>query len=183
LALRTTPEIARVALFAALIAVGALVTVPLGPVPFTLQPLVVMLAAIVLGPRLAPASVIVYLALGLVAPVYAGGQSGLGVLLGPTGGYLVGFVVAAWLTGEMAHRGSASITRFFAAGLIGLIPVYALGAAWLSLHLEIEGIWEVLVVAVLPFVPLDAVKAFVAATLAWSLVSSPLGLGALRRDH
>lgn len=181
MAVRSTPEIARVALFAALIAVGAFITVPfLGPVPFTLQPLVVLLAGMILGPRLAPVSVVVYLLLGVVAPVYAGGQAGIGVLLGPTGGYLAGFVPAAWLTGTLACRGSPSLARFALAGLAGLVPIYALGATWLGLHLEVESLWGVLVVGVLQFAPLDAVKALVAASLARGLVSSPLGLPALR---
>jgi biotin transport system substrate-specific component len=183
LVVRSTPEIARVALFAALIAVGALVALPFGPVPFTFQTLVVLLAGMVLGPRLAPVSVLVYLLLGLVAPVYAGGQGGVGVLLGPTGGYLVGFVPAAWVVGVIAHRGSPSLTRFTVAGLAGLVPVYALGATWLALHLEMRGVWGVLVAGVLQFVPLDAVKALVAAGLARALVSSPLGLPALRRNR
>jgi biotin transport system substrate-specific component len=184
LSLRSTPEIARVALFAALIGLGALVTIPfVGPVPFTLQPLVVLLAGMVLGPRLAPVSVLVYLLLGLVAPVYAGGQAGIGVLIGPTGGYLLGFVLAAWVTGVVAHRGAPTLARFTIAGLAGLIPVYVLGATWLALHLEITGVVSVLAVGVLPFVPLDILKVLLAAGLAGALVSSPLGLPALRRDQ
>ena len=63
-------------------------SIPIGTVPFTLQVLFVLLASVLLGPRLAMLSVLAYLALGLVAPVYAGGTSGLGVLFGPTGGHL-----------------------------------------------------------------------------------------------
>jgi biotin transport system substrate-specific component len=185
LLVRTTAEIARVALFAALLGVSALVTIPFfGPVPFTLQPLVVLLSGMILGPRLGPLSVVVYLALGLIAPVYAGGQTGIGVLFGPTGGYLVGFVVAAWLTGKLSHAGTGgSLLRYFGAGLAGLVPVYALGAAWLGLHLEIANLWALLVAGVLQFAPLDAVKALVAAVMARALVSSPLGLRELRPDR
>jgi len=177
LPVRSTSEIARVAMFAALIGLSALVTVPfIGPVPFTLQPLVVLLAGMILGPRLGPTSVLVYLLLGLVAPVYAGGQAGIGVLIGPTGGYLVGFVVAASVTGLVARSGSPSLARFATAGLAGLVPVYVLGATWLALHLQIDSVWGVLAAGVLQFVPLDAVKALLAAGLACALVSSPLGL-------
>ncbi len=172
------------ALFAALIGLGALVTIPfVGPVPFTLQPLIVLLAGMVLGPRLAPLSVLVYLLLGLVAPVYAGGQAGVGVLIGPTGGYLVGFVLGAWVVGVVAQRGAPSLARFTVAGLAGLVPVYALGATWLAMHLEIASVWGVLVTGVLQFLPLDVAKALLAAGLAGALVSSPLGLPALRRDQ
>lgn len=181
---RSTTELAHVALFAALIGLGALVSVPFfGPVPFTLQPLGVLLAGMILGPRLGPVSVVVYLMLGLVAPVYASGQAGVAVLVGPTGGYLAGFAVAAWLTGRIAHAGPPSFVRFTSAGLAGLVPVYALGAAWLAWHLEIADGWGIMVAGVLPFIPLDALKALVAAGLALALVSSPLGLRALRQPH
>ena len=72
--------------------------------PFTLQVLFVLLAGMLLGPRLGGAERLAYLALGLVAPVYAGGTSGLGVLFGPTGGYLWGFLPAAVLTGAVVRR-------------------------------------------------------------------------------
>ncbi len=181
---RSTSEIARVALFTALIGLGALVSFPfLGPVPFTLQPLVVLLAGMALGSRLGPLSVLAYLMLGLVAPVYASGQAGVAVLMGPTGGYLVGFVAAAWIAGRIAHSGAPSFARFATAGLAALLPVYVLGAAWLATHLEITSAWEVLTIGVLPFVPLDAVKALVAAGLALALVSSPLDLRALRQHR
>lgn len=180
---RSASEVARVALFAALTGLGALVTIPFGPVPFTLQTMVVLLAGMVLGSRLAPLSVLVYLALGLVAPVYAGGQAGAGVLIGPTGGYLMGFVLAAWATGVIARRGAPSFVRFTVAGLAGLTPVYALGTTWLALHLEMKSVWAVLAAGVLPFVPLDVVKVLLAAGLAGALVSSPPGPPALRRDR
>jgi len=76
----TAREIAYAALFAALIAGGSFVAIPLGPVPFTLQVMFVLLTGMVLGPRLGALSVIAYLVLGLVAPVYAGATSGAGVL-------------------------------------------------------------------------------------------------------
>ena len=98
----TTREITYTALFAALIAVGALVSIPITTVPFTLQVLFVLLAGMVLGPRLGALAVIAYLLLGLIAPVYAGGTSGLGALFGPTGGYLWGFLPAVVLTGLLA---------------------------------------------------------------------------------
>ena len=115
----TTADIARCALFAALIAGGAFVAIPLGPVPFTLQVFAVLLAGMVLGPRLGALSVLTYLTLGLVAPVYAGGASGLGTLLGPTGGYLLAFIPAVVLTGYVATRGAPSIPRLVTAGCSG----------------------------------------------------------------
>jgi biotin transport system substrate-specific component len=170
-------DAARVSLFAALIAVGAFIAIPfLGPVPFTLQPLMVLLAGMVLGPRLGALAVIVYLGLGLVAPVYAGGQAGVGVLIGPTGGYLVGFVAAAWVVGTVARTGAPSIARFTAAGLLGLLPLYVLGVTWLGFHLQPESLWALLVAGAIQFLPLDVVKVLVSATLARAILSSPLDL-------
>lgn len=178
----TTRELTYCALFTALIAAGAFITVPLGPVPFTLQVLFVLLAGMVLGPRLATLCTAAYLALGLVAPVYAGGTSGLGVLLGPTGGYLWGFVLAALVAGVMTRAGAASIPRLVAGGLAGLMPMYVLGTVWLSAQLQL-GMGAAIATGVVPFVWIDVVKAVIAAFAARSLVSSPLGLPAPHRDR
>ena len=178
----TTAEIARCALFAALIAVGAFVTLPLGPVPFTLQTFAVLLAGMVLGPRLGALSVVAYLALGLVAPVYAGGASGVGTLLGPTGGYLVAFIPAVVVTGVVAAGEVPSTRRLILAGLLGLLPIYAVGATWLAFQLDLSAAAAVSA-GILPFVVMDAVKALLAAGVARGLVSLPLGLPAAQRDR
>jgi len=171
----TTRELAYAAVFTALIAGGALVAIPIGSVPFTLQVLFVLLAGMLLGPRLAALSVLAYLGLGLVAPVYAGGTSGLGVLLGPTGGYLWGFVLAALVTGAVCARGRTSLARFVGAGLLGVPPIYALGAVWLAMQLHM-GVGTALATGVAPFVWLDVLKAVAAGLAARSLVNLPLGL-------
>lgn len=178
----TTRELTYAALFTALIAGGALVAIPIGPVPFTLQVLFVLLAGMLLGPRLAALSVLAYLGLGLVAPVYAGGASGLGVLLGPTGGYLWGFVLAALVTGAVSTQGRASLARFVGAGLLGVTPIYALGAVWLAAQLHI-GVGTALATGVAPFVWLDVLKAVAAGLAARSLVNLPLGLPSPQRGR
>jgi len=178
----TTRELTYAALFTALIAGGAFVALPIGSVPFTLQVLFVLLAGMLLGPRLAALSTLAYLALGLVAPVYAGGTSGLGVLFGPTGGYLWGFVLAALVTGAVCGQGRTSLARFVGAGLLGLLPIYALGAVWLAAQLHI-GMDAALVMGVAPFVWLDVLKAVAAGLAARSVVSLPLGLPAPQRGH
>jgi len=178
----TTRELTYAALFTALIAGGALVALPIGSVPFTLQVLFVLLAGMLLGPRLAALSTLAYLALGLVAPVYAGGTSGLGVLFGPTGGYLWGFVLAALATGAICGQRRTSLNRFVGAGLLGLVPIYALGAVWLAAQLHI-GMDAALVTGVAPFVWLDVLKAAAAGLAARSVVSLPLGLPAPQRGR
>ena len=178
----TTRELTYAALFTALIAGGALVAIPIGSVPFTLQVLFVLLAGMLLGPRLAALSVLAYLGLGLVAPVYAGGTSGLGVLFGPTGGYLWGFVLAALVTGAVCAHWRTSLARFVAAGLLGVAPIYALGAVWLAAQLHI-GLGTALATGVAPFVWLDVLKAAAAGLAARSLVNLPLGLPSPQRGR
>lgn len=179
----STREISYVALFTALIAVGAFVTIPLGPVPFTLQPLFVLLAGLVLGARLGALSVVAYLVLGLMAPVYAGGTSGLGVLFGPTGGYLLGFVFGALVAGIIGGSRNAGTVRLAAAGMVGLLPIYGLGATWLAISLHTTDLRLVLVGGVLQFLPFDILKAAAAGLIANSLIRSPLGLPAALRGR
>ncbi len=168
-------EVAYAALFSALIAASAFVAIPLGPVPFTLQVLVVLLAGLLLGPRGGALAVTAYLVLGLVAPVYAGGTSGIGVLVGPTGGYLWGFVIGAAITGSVARRTGPGLIGLTAAALAGLVPIYALGTAWLALQLDLSA-GAAVAAGALPFLAADLIKAGAAALAARSLLSLPLGL-------
>ena len=181
--LLTTRELATAALFTAILAASAFVAVPVGSVPFTLQVYVVLLAGMVLGPRLGVLSVLAYLVLGLVAPVYAGGASGLGALFGPTGGYLFGFLGAALVSGLIAGTGERRLRRLLLAGLGGLVPIYVLGPVWLALQLDLTRGAAVLT-GVVPFVWLDVLKAVAAGLTARALVSLPLGLPVeTRRDR
>jgi biotin transport system substrate-specific component len=168
------------ALFAALMAVSAFIAIPVGSVPFTLQVYVVLLAGLVLGARVGALSVIAYLILGLVAPVYAGGASGLGALFGPTGGYLFGFVGAAIVSGFLADAGERTLPRLLIAGFAGIVPIYILGATWLALQLDLSATAAALT-GVVPFVWLDVLKAVAAALTTRALVSLPLDLPAATR--
>lgn len=127
--------------FAALTALGARLAVPLPgtPVPFTLQPVAVLLAGLLLGPWLGAASQFAYLAAGAAGlPVFAAG-GGLAYLAGPTGGYLMAFPVAAaaagWVAGDPAAGAFARrALRIGAAAIAGLFVLHVGGAAWLSLQ-------------------------------------------------
>ncbi len=158
-------------LFAALTGVGAYLAIPLEPVPFTLQIYFVLVAGVVLGAKYGAISQLVYVLLGLVAPVYAGGGLGPGILFGPRGGYIFGFIVAAWVTGLLS-RGSVKGVRGFlkviTAMLVGVICIYLLGMVSLHLVLGFD-FRQALVVGVLPFLPFDILKAFLAAPLAIKL--------------
>jgi biotin transport system substrate-specific component len=176
----TTREIATAALFAALMAVSAFVAIPAGSVPFTLQVYVVLLTGLVLGAKVGALSVLAYLILGLFAPVYAGGASGLGALFGPTGGYLFGFIGAVIVSGLVAGTGGRTLPRLLIGSTAGLVPIYALGATWLALQLDLT-VSAAIVTGVLPFVWLDVLKAVAASLTARALVSLPLGLPAATR--
>ncbi len=164
------------ALLAALTAVGAFLSFPLlGVVPFSLQVVFVLLAGLLLGPSLGASSMVAYLTLGLVAPVYAGGATGLGSLVGPSGGYLWGFVVGAALVGWVARRRQPrSVVGLTATALVGLVPIYTLGTAWLSLSLGFTDARAALWAGVLQFVPGDVLKAVCAALVARALLSAPV---------
>lgn len=169
--------LAYAALFAALIAASSFVAIPLGPVPFTLQVLFVLLAGLVLGPRGGALAVGAYLVLGLVAPVYAGGTSGVGVLFGPTGGYLWGFLLGAVCAGMVPRRTATGIPGLTVAALAGLVPIYAVGTLWLALQLRLSAP-QAIAVGVVPFVAVDVLKAIAAAVAARSVLSLPLDLPA-----
>ena len=175
-------DITLVALFAALTVVFAIVPpipVPLIPVPVTLQTLGVMLAGLVLGPRLALLAIGLYLALALVGfPVLPGARSGLAVFAGPTGGFLIGFLPGAWVAGWMARRaaqvagGECSAARAFwgnltAAVLGGALVVYLIGVPWLAAVTGMDISKAIMAVAI--FVPGDIVKAVIAALVATRL--------------
>jgi biotin transport system substrate-specific component len=155
------------ALLAACIAVGAWLQLPIGPVPITLQPLFVFLAGYLLGPGGGAAAVALYVAAGVLGlPVFAGGALGIGVLLGPTGGYLVGMVGAAAVTGLAAPRGAPlGWTRGLIFGALAVVVNYAVGAARLAQVLDLS-VRQALVVGVAPFVALDAAKVVVALVVA-----------------
>lgn len=116
------------------------IRLPFTPVPITLQTLAVIISGMVLGSRWGALSQLEYVALGLSGvPVFAGGKAGLGHLLGPTGGYLIGFIGAAFAAGLIVElwRGKGRAIKFFLAGIAGIIVVYLMGALWLSVWLSL----------------------------------------------
>ena len=161
----------RVALMAAVTAVAAQITIPLPLVPFTFQVLAVVLSGLLLGSRYGALAQVVYLLLGAVgAPVFVGLTGGLGHLIGPTGGYLISYPLAAAVAGlaagaaVSAPRRKALLTSF-AAGTVGLLLIYALGATWLSVVARLPFLVAV-VQGVLPFVVFDLIKVALAAFVA-----------------
>ncbi len=164
-------NIVMVVVFSAFVALSARVAIPWWPVPMTLQPLTVLFTGAVLGSRRGALTLVLYLAEGAVGlPVFAGG-AGIAYMLGPTGGYLVSYPVAAGLVGWLAERGWDRKLAWTAAAMtLGLLVIYAFGVVWLVGFLG--DLWASLVQGMLIFIPGDLVK-IVIATLAlpggWAL--------------
>lgn len=148
---------------------------PFTPVPFTLQPMVVLVGAAALGARLGAASQILYLMLGIAGmPVFAYAPElpqGIGRLLGPTGGYLMAYPLAAFVTGWLAERGmDRRILTSILAMTAGLGTIFAGGVLWLSVGL---GLSAALAVGFYPFIVVDLVKIVASASVlpgAWRIL-------------
>ncbi len=157
-------EIALIVTGSWLIALAAQIAIPLWPVPITGQTFGVLLVGALLGSKWGAWAVMVYLAQGAMGlPVFAGGTGGPARLLGPTGGYLVGFVAAAFVVGWLSERGwHRRFTTTAISMLIGNLVIYVFGLAWLAAFLGWSGD-AVLRAGFLPFVPGDLLKVLLAA--------------------
>ena len=174
---RTLP-VASVLFITALTAAAAQISIPLPftDVPLTFQPLVVLIGGLALGPRLGVASQLLYLAAGIAGlPVFAASAAlppGAARLLGPTGGYLMAYPVAAFVTGYLGARGfDRRYVTSFLAMLAGLAVCFAFGLTWLSL---LVGPQAALVAGFYPFVVKDAIKLAIAAGVmpaVWKLLA------------
>jgi len=170
--LSTAYRAAAVVFVTVLTVVAAQISIPLPftPVPFTLQPMVVLLGGAALGARLGMMSQILYLAIGLAGlPVFAASPAlpqGFARLVGPTGGYLMSYPFAAFLTGLLAQRG---FDRRYATSLLamaaGLAMIFACGVAWLAFGLPHAGLSNALRAGLVPFIVADLLKVVLAAAV------------------
>jgi biotin transport system substrate-specific component len=156
-------------LMAALIAAGAFLSIPIGPVPIVLQNFFVLLSGLLLGPRWGAGAVGVYLLAGACGlPIFAGGLGGLGRIFGPTGGYLMGYLPAVVAVGSLSqgfrHRTAANLLAL----VLGSLIVYACGVPWLKVITGMS--WgKALAAGMLPFLPGDALKIAAAIPVARAL--------------
>jgi biotin transporter BioY len=155
-----------------LLGMTAQLTIPLVPVPVTGQTFGVLLLGALLGARRGGLSVAGYVAAGVAGmPVFAGGAAGPARLFGPTGGYLIGFIAAAWVVGRLSEKGwDRRLTTAAAAMLVGTVAIYAFGLPWLAAFV---GWRDVLALGLAPFVVGDLLKlALAALTLpgGWALL-------------
>ena len=164
----TTLAMAQIAVCAALMCVSAYIAIPLPiGVPFTLQVMMVMLIALVLKPLYALLTMLLYTLLGCVGlPVFSGGKSGIGAILSPTGGFIIGFVLAAFCVSLLKGR---SLPRFLLVTVCVCIPcIYLPGIAVYMLYVQTD-LWTATVTLTSVFILIDLAKCVIA-----SLIAVPL---------
>lgn len=169
-AARLHPAVRRLAvcmLFAALIGAGGHLRVPIpgNPVPLTLQVVFVLFTGALLSPSSAAASVALFLGAGLAgAPVFSGGGAGLAYLLGPTGGYLIGFLAGAALCSRILRGRAGSFPRVVAAMAACVLAIYLFGAGRLAVYLGVD-VGLAVKLGVVPFLWMDLLKIAAAAAV------------------
>lgn len=154
----TTYQLAVTALMAAVMCILGPLSVPVGTVPFSLTNLAVFFAVYLLGTKLGATSVAVYLLLGAAGlPVFSAYSGGLVKLAGPTGGYLIGFLPMAILSGLFVQKSNGRPWISAAGMVLGMLVDYILGTAWFVILMKC-GVWYALTVCVFPFLIVDGVK-------------------------
>lgn len=176
-----TQDITKAALLAAMLGVSAYITIPLGftPISLTLQTLLVNMTAMLLTPSMSFMTILVYILVGLVGvPIFSGGAGGPAKLFGPTGGYILAFLIAAPVMSATKNiffklfrkfirsDATAKITAYSVnAIIVGMVIIYAFGTAYMMLLLG-KKVGEVLPLTVVPFIPIDIAKCIAAAAIA-----------------
>lgn len=167
-----TYSIVLIALFAALTAVFSQISIPIGPVPINLAMLAVFVAGGVLNIKCAIISQVVYVLLGMVGvPVFAGFRGGFAVLAGPTGGYILGYILAAGIIALICRQWNKSTVVLVISMVVGLVLCYSFGTGWFAIQSG-AGIWATFTTCVVPFLPGDAAKIIVAVILCSRLKKS-----------
>lgn len=157
-----TSKMIKAAFMAALTAVGAYIIIPIGPVPITLQTFFVLLSGRLLGKKYGVLAQITYLLLGTFGlPIFSGGQGGLGVIAGPTGGFLISFVAAAWIAAHYSGNHKKDFLILSAA----VLSNYLIGSLYFT-FVTGTGIIAALNMTVIPFIPGDLAKIFLVLILA-----------------
>jgi len=171
----STRDLIITALFTALTAVGGFISIPLGPVPLTLQTLFVVLSGLILGSKLGALSQITYVILCLIGvPIFSGGTGGLTTVVSPTFGFLVGFIVAAYVIGKLTEK-SKSLSKIITSVLIGSSVIYLIGIPYFYFIFtnylgKSINFYTALKYACIPFLPGDIIKAVIAIILAKQLM-------------
>ncbi|HXK51607.1 MAG TPA: biotin transporter BioY [Caldisericia bacterium] len=162
-------QIATTALFIALLSIGSMIYLPIGPIPYTLQTFFVFLAGILLGKKWGTIAIAVWILLGLIGiPVFSQGRAGVMILLSPTSGFLIGFLAASFTMGWYLEKKKNVFSNALVSIFIGLFWIYLFGGVGFYLH----SIWvihnpyswqEIFQYAIAPFILVDLAKGVLAA--------------------
>ena len=169
----TTLAMVQIALCTALMCVAAQITIPLPiGVPFTLQVMMVILIALILKPLYALIAQSLYTLLGIIGlPVFAGGKSGVGTILAPTGGFIIGFIIAAFVVSLLkgSGKGKVGMARYLLVSILAGIPcIYIPGIALYMVYVQAD-LWSAIVTLTSVFILIDIAKCVIA-----SLIAIPL---------
>ncbi len=141
-------------------------SVPIGPVPISLTGLVLFISLYVIGCKKTVMAYLLYLLIGAVGlPVFSGYAGGLGKLIGPTGGYLAGFIFTALLSGIIIDKFYNKKAISILGMLLGILVLYAFGTLWFVITNDGYAVKEILMLCVIPFIPFDIAKILIAAFL------------------
>lgn len=168
-----TKTIVICAIFAALMCVFSVITVPTGIIPITLGTLGIMLTAVILGSKKGAVSVAVFILLGIVGlPVFSGFKGGIQVIFGPTGGYIWSYIPMAVIIGlfsaKLPEQKAVAMLKMFAGCIVGMIICYALGTVQFMI-VQKMGLIKSLSACVIPFIPFDIAKAVLASYLGFTI--------------
>lgn len=173
----TIKQMILTALFAALTAVGAFISLPIGPVPISLQTLFTILSGMILGSKLGSLSQIVYMILGLIGlPIFTGGVGGLQALSKPSFGYVLGFILAAYIVGKICEKDfNSNILKYSLAAILGTLAIYVIGVPYLYFILtkflgKAMSFYSVLKIGFFVFLPGDLAKCVVSALVGSQVV-------------
>lgn len=162
-------KITTCAIFSALMCIFGPMSVPIGPIPVSLTNLVIYFAIYIMGMKGTTISFLIYLLLGAVGlPVFSGYTGGVGKLVGPTGGYLIGFILVAVIGGLFMEKSNAKVTYTTIGLVLSTILLYFLGTLWFVYQASVD--WPyALGVCVYPFIPFDIAKIVIATILGKSV--------------
>lgn len=159
-------------LMAAVMCVLGPLSIPIGPIPVSLTTFVIYLTAFLLGPRLSAVSCLVYIFLGTVGfPVFTGFQGGIQKLAGPTGGYIIGYIAMAFLSGLVLEKANRKIVLTIIGMFAATLVTYALGTLWFVYQMKCNFVYA-LTVCVIPFIGVDFLKIIVATFIGQTLRSA-----------
>ncbi|MEO1768626.1 MULTISPECIES: biotin transporter BioY [Enterococcus] len=158
-------EMVLAGMFAAAIGVLSQFTIPFGPIPLTLQTFAVGFVVTILGKKTGTLAILIYLLMGFIGlPVFAGGSAGIGVVFGPTGGFLVGFIFNGLITGWMIEKTSSNYFWSILANILGAFVTLFFGALWLKFGASMS--WpSAFSVGMIPFLIPGLIKAVAAGYL------------------